>query len=126
MSVTVCLAPAQTIEYPQGGGHLWVYLNWALGLRRAGCKVVWLEGVRQGSIEEQRGHVAALETRLAPYGFADCISLWTDDGQPLSEEVVGTSVALEDAAADADLLLNLFCRTPQSVIRRFRRSALVD
>ena len=33
MSVTVCLAPAQTIEYPEGGGHLWVYLNWALGLR---------------------------------------------------------------------------------------------
>ena len=30
MSFTICLAPAQTIEYSQGGVHLWVYLNWAL------------------------------------------------------------------------------------------------
>src|SRR5207253_2899556 len=35
MSLTVCLAPANTIGYPQGGGHLWVYLNWALALRAA-------------------------------------------------------------------------------------------
>ncbi|PYN25324.1 MAG: hypothetical protein DMD99_08610 [Candidatus Rokuibacteriota bacterium] len=45
MSFTICLAPAQTIEYSQGGGHLWVYLNWALALRAAGCRVSWLEGV---------------------------------------------------------------------------------
>ena len=31
MSQTVCLA-ANCIGYPEGGGHLWVYLNWALGL----------------------------------------------------------------------------------------------
>jgi hypothetical protein len=45
MSFTICLAPAQTIEYSQGGGHLWVYLNWALALRAAGCRIIWLEGV---------------------------------------------------------------------------------
>jgi len=22
---------ANTLSYPQGGGHRWVYLNWALG-----------------------------------------------------------------------------------------------
>ena len=37
MSFTICLAPAQTIEYSQGGGHLWVYLNWALALGAARC-----------------------------------------------------------------------------------------
>src|SRR5205823_4081680 len=36
VSTTICLAPARTIAYPQGGGHLWVYLQWALGLRRHG------------------------------------------------------------------------------------------
>src|SRR5207237_1244074 len=45
VSLTVCLAPANTIGYPQGGGHLWVYLNWALALRAIGCRVIWLEGV---------------------------------------------------------------------------------
>ena len=28
---------------PRGGGHLWVYLNWALGLHAVGCDVTWLE-----------------------------------------------------------------------------------
>ena len=38
----VCLF-ANTLSYPEGGGHLWVYLNWALGLRSLGCQVIWLE-----------------------------------------------------------------------------------
>ncbi len=37
---------ANTLSYPQGGGHMWVYLNWALGLRALGCRVIWLEGGR--------------------------------------------------------------------------------
>jgi len=45
MSITVCLSTNQTLNYPHGGGHLWVYLNWALGLRALGCEVIWLETV---------------------------------------------------------------------------------
>src|SRR5437867_12665281 len=45
MSLTACLAPANTMAYPNGGGHLWVYLNWVLGLRALGCQVIWLEVV---------------------------------------------------------------------------------
>src|SRR5438105_7406993 len=84
MSVTVCLAPAQTIEYPEGGGHLWVYLNWALGLRARGCRVIWLEGIDLGdkATARRRRHgtdartcLATLKARLEPYGFADAIAL---------------------------------------------------
>src|SRR5207249_3936114 len=32
MSTAICIAPARTLAYPQGGGHLWVYLQWALAL----------------------------------------------------------------------------------------------
>src|SRR5947208_1506547 len=45
MSLTVCVAPANTVAYPNGGGHLWVYLHWALALRALGCRVIWLEGL---------------------------------------------------------------------------------
>jgi peptidoglycan/xylan/chitin deacetylase (PgdA/CDA1 family) len=45
MPITVCLSPSGTFYYPEGGGHLWVYLNWALGLRSLGCRVIWLECV---------------------------------------------------------------------------------
>src|SRR6266576_2684341 len=45
MSLTVCLAPANTVAYPNGAGHLWVYLHWALALKALGCRVIWLEGI---------------------------------------------------------------------------------
>ena len=96
MSVTICLAPAQTIEYPQGGGHLWVYLNWALALRANGCRVIWLEGVdlndsansrrrRRGT--DVRGCIATLKKRLEPYGFADAIALFPLNDKPLPRDL---------------------------------------
>jgi glycosyltransferase involved in cell wall biosynthesis len=52
MSFTVCLAPANTVAYPNGGGHLWVYLQWALGLAAA-CLAEHYEEYRQ--LMEPRG-----------------------------------------------------------------------
>ena len=49
---TVCMTPL-TLGYPEGGGHLWVYLNWALGLQAAGCEVVWLEQRPAESTDEE-------------------------------------------------------------------------
>jgi len=137
MSLTVCLAPANTIGYPQGGGHLWVYLNWALALRAAGCRVIWLEGVDDavddGSVARRRRWrgrdvgecVAALKARLARFGLADALALYSINGEPLPDDLAAAGLDL-DAAADADLLLNLAHALPAAVVRRFRRSAFVD
>jgi len=137
MSLTVCLAPANTIGYPQGGGHLWVYLNWALALRAAGCRVIWLEGVDDavddGSVARRRRWrgrdvgecVAALKAHLARFGLADALALYSINGEPLPDDLAAAGLDL-DAAADADLLLNLAHALPAAVVRRFRRSAFVD
>src|SRR5437588_754286 len=53
--MTVCLL-ANTLSYPLGGGHLWVYLNWALGLRANGCKVIWMEGVAADTPADVAAH----------------------------------------------------------------------
>ena len=92
MSITVCIAPAKTLEYPEGGGHLWAYLNWALGLRALGCQVIWLEAItRPTSADAIRANVAALKLRLKRYGLVNCLALHssTDEALPIDLTSIG-------------------------------------
>jgi hypothetical protein len=121
MSVRVCLS-ANTLSYPEGGGHLWVYLNWALGLRALGCDVVWLEAVEAGRTpDEVRRQVESLQGRVARYGLTEPIALCSLGGEPLDSSLAGANADLE-----ADLLLNFQYALSPAVVRRFRRSALID
>lgn len=125
MTTTVCLA-ANTLYYPHGGGHRWVYLNWALGLRALGCRVVWLEEAEEKYPAGDVGRgVAALRRQLAPYGLADDIALlgWPD-GPPARQLADGCDGL--DAVADADVLVSFRYGMAEQVVRRFRRSVLVD
>jgi hypothetical protein len=127
VSLRVCLL-ANALDYPDGGGHLWVYLNWALGLRSLGCEVTWLECERRNGLRRQDDiacRIAALKSRLAPYGLADRVAVHPANGSAISREMVGDCLDL-DAADDADLLLNLQYFAPPQVVDRFRRSALLD
>jgi hypothetical protein len=126
VSTVVCLAPARTLAYPQGGGHLWVYLQWALGLRALGCRLIWLEGIDPRDPEsDSREKVATLKIRLQPYGLAESIALYSLNDSPIPRRVVGDALDL-GAATEADLLLNLWHSLPSSVVSRFRRAAFVD
>ena len=125
MSITVCLA-ANTLYYHQGGGHLWVYLNWALGLRALGCEVIWLEMVStRATLDKMRASVAALKKRLEPFNLAECLALYSKSAEPLPRDAVEDCLDL-DAATKADLLVNMQYYASPELVRRFRRSALVD
>ena len=141
MSLTVCIAPANTVSYPNGGGHLWVYLQWALALRALGCRVIWLEGIdlddgddspaarnrrRSGGVSP-RECVAKLRSGLDAFGLSGALALYAmnDPAATIPPEVAQGTLNL-DAAAEADLLLNLWHSTPAAVVRRFRRSAFID
>jgi hypothetical protein len=117
---------ANTLSYPQGGGHMWVYLNWALGLRDAGCDVVWLEGIKGENAADQAELVASLRARLVPYGFDDRIALWSEDGVSIADDAASSCLECEESLSASDLLLNLSYGTPDRVVRVARRSALVD
>src|SRR5262245_42265082 len=122
---TIWLA-ASTLHYPQGGGHLWVYLNWALGLKQLGCTVVWLEAVDRGrSAEEVRSLAARLRARLGEFGLRDGLALCARDGGALPEALSDGHLDLA-LAGEADLLLNLSYDKCTSVLDRFRRTALLD
>src|SRR6185437_6003309 len=79
LSQTVCLV-ANCVGYPEGGGHLWVYLNWALGLRALGCRVIWMErvGGPQGiPLARVVAQMESLKKRLERYGLAEAVALCT-------------------------------------------------
>lgn len=125
MSATVCVS-AKTLYYPDVGGHYWVYLNWALGLRANGCRVIWLESVMPDDAPgDVQAMVATLKNRLAAYDLADSVALcsWTDE--PLPFAILERCYPLE-AAVEADLLLNLAYGIPENLVRCFQRTALVD
>ena len=125
MALKICLV-ANTLYYPQGGGHRWVYLNWALGLRALGCQVIWLETVAPYTpMHVLQANTAVLKNHLGQYGLAECIALcpWTNETLPA--EAMAECLDL-DAVVEADLLLNLQYSLPPETVKRFRRSALVD
>jgi hypothetical protein len=124
--LTVCLRPTNTLRYLRGGGHLSFFLNWAGGLRALGCRVIWLEGVPPGTPpHEVRDAVSTLKSYLEPHGLARDVALCFADGGPLPPEAADGCLDLE-AAAEADVLLNTRYDLPPEVVRRFRRSALID
>jgi hypothetical protein len=126
VSLTVSLCPKDTLYYPEGGGHLWVYLNWALGLRSLGCRVIWLEAVVPVTpAATVQDYVASLKHRLKRYGLADDVALCSSDGEPLPVDAVAGCLEF-DVAAEADLFLNFQYGMPPNLVKRFRRSALVD
>lgn len=125
MSTTVCLF-ARTLAYPEGGGHLWVYLNWAMGLRSCGCEVIWLENFSASQPSEViLDWVCALKQRLAPYGLSERIALCSEKEAPLPP-VLARAVLDEHVVREADVLLNLAYCNFGRIIARCRRSALID
>ena len=121
----VCLS-YYTLGYPQGGGHAWVFLNWALGLRALGCDVWLLEiVVPSDSMDQMRANLDLLRSRLAPFGLADRVAVTRQSGEPLPAEQWRGCPGLE-AVEDADLLLDFRYDLSVELVRRFRRSAQMD
>src|SRR2546427_7113001 len=80
---TVVLSPYKVASFPEGGGHFWVYLQYALGLRRLGCDVYWLEQLRPARDPERQAQViSTFQERMKRFGFEGRTLLYTLDGEP--------------------------------------------
>ena len=125
MSPTIWLS-ARTLKNPTAGGHFWVYLNWALGLRALGCDVIWVEALDPSTpVAEAQMMVHALKARLEPYGLTNCLALCSSTSQPCSSDVSQGCLDLQETGK-ADLFLNLAYDIPPTIVGLYRRSALVD
>jgi hypothetical protein len=126
MSRTVTLL-ADTLGFMAGGGHFWVYLNWALGLQGTGCAVHWLDSAPDGlDTPTLHTRTAVLRERLAALGFHGQVAVvgWTSPDPDIAPPA--GCIGFGDVAASSDLVINFTYAMPDSVLKRFKRTALID
>ena len=129
MSIVV-LHASGVANFAEGGGHFWVYLQYAHALRRLGCDVYWLERFHRGQdpkVVEQS--LTDFFDRMDRFGLRGKAVLYTPvgSGSDASCEYVGSTDA--EAASlfrRADLLLNFDYHVPTTLLAQFQRTVLVD
>jgi len=124
LSLKICVS-VNSLSCPQHGGQMWVYLNWCLGLKETGQRVVWLDELASNTSRPPDQQFSELLACLERYGLASDVAIWTNDESALPRGIASKFLPIE-AIEDADLLINLSYRTPAKVVGRFRRSALID
>jgi glycosyltransferase involved in cell wall biosynthesis len=125
---TVVLATVRMLEFRDGGGHFWVYMQYAEGLRRQGCDVYVLDSFtgRHGA-DPDPGSLDLFLERMAAHGLRDraIVAIEGSDGEPARYLRLPNGDAC-DLFRSADLLLDFNYRLGEDVVSLFRRSALVD
>jgi hypothetical protein len=128
----VVLSPCNVANFPEGGGHFWVYMQYAQGLRRLGCDVYWLERFdRSANADRDARLLATFFERMECYGFGGKAALYTSRGQPPGDGDADEYLGLPRSRAEAiwrqaDLLLNFHYAVAPALLSLFRRTALVD
>src|SRR6185503_8073229 len=111
MKPTVVLSAFNVANFPEGGGHFWVYMQYALGLRQLGCDVYWMERFVRGPDEQRNASaIATFFERMDSFGFGGRTILFgaRHARTPWDESIlVGPSAAeLDQLFRRTDLLLN--------------------
>ena len=119
-------------SFPEGGGHFWVYMQYVLALRAAGCEVTWLERFRRGKdpAKDERAMDTFFE-RMARFGMDGRVLLYMqddplEDGHPVVEFIGTSRQQAEAALRRSDLLLNFHYAIDPRLLGCARRTALVD
>src|SRR2546430_17592843 len=101
LMATVVVSPFDVANFPEGGGHFWVYMQYAQGLRRLGCDVYWLEQFRRGRDKSHDARaVAAFFKRMERFRLGERVLLYRLDG---GGGAPGEHLGVSRAAAEAGL-----------------------
>jgi len=129
---TVVISPTNVVGSPAFGGHAWVYLQYALGLRDLGCEVYWLERFHPtGDPERDALLRSTFQARMAGMGLAEHTLLYTwgadrEERDPRPVFLDHAEARVDAILRRAELLLNFHYSMSPELLARFRRTALVD
>ncbi len=126
---TVVIATFNVANFPDGGGHFWVYMQYVQGLRSQGCEVYWLEEfTKSGDDAHDAGLLDRFADRMEHFGLRDKTILYhKQDGAAQEIAYIGIDRAkAQSIVGAADLLLNFHYAMSPAMLARFRQTALVD
>jgi hypothetical protein len=126
------ISPTNVASFPEGGGHFWVFMQYAQALRRLGCEVHWLERIHESG--DRRCDPSAIATfleRLERFDLGGAAILYTESATAGDEARTRRYLGMEGDRAEAilrqaDLLLNFHYAMAPDLLALFRRTALVD
>src|ERR1041384_503841 len=99
---TVVISPFNVVNFPEGGGHFWVYMQYAQGLRQLGCEVYWMENFRSsGDAKQDAATLAVFQERMELFGLSGNLILYGSRGKPPSRGVPSEYIGLTPAEAEA-------------------------
>src|SRR5213594_5220549 len=68
--ITAVISVYKVANFPDGGGHFWVYMQYVQGLLRLGCEVYWLEQFQPAPDPEREAHLlASFFERMKRFGL---------------------------------------------------------
>ena len=101
---TVVISSYNVANFPEGGGHLCVYLQYAQGLRQLGCDVYWMESFRRS--DDEKRDAAALATfraRMQRFGLGGKLILYVSQERDVAPLPPSAYLGITQAEADATL-----------------------
>ncbi len=129
--MTIVLSAYNVLNYPEGGGHFWVYMQYVQGFRRLGYDVYWLEKLQgRRNAAPDANKVAEFARRMESFGMGAKFILYESreaGNGNVTRDYVGRSRSEAEAILrQADLLLNFHYRIDPALLSLFRRTALVN
>lgn len=114
----VLVSTVRLLEFLEGAGHFWVYMQYVEALRRLGCEVYVLDSFIWSDERPDPRRVSAFLDRMERYGLEDRV-IAVGNGHR-------TGAELREVLHDTDLLLNFNYHLAPDVVSAAPRSALVD
>jgi hypothetical protein len=130
--ITAVISVYKVANFPDGGGHFWVYMQYAQALRRLGCEVYWLEQFRPVGDPDEEAHLLGIFLeKMKRFGLERKTLLYALDRQHKKDTgsfrfIGATWSEAEAVLRRADLLLNFHYAIDPRLLGCVRRSALVD
>jgi hypothetical protein len=129
---TVIIGTFNVANFPEGGGHFWVYMQYVQGFLRQGCEVYWLEEfVTSGDEAHDARTLARFTKQMEHFGLKGKTILYTTQEGTAGADQERTYIGMDESKAKslfatADLLLNFYYAMHPTLLAEFKRTALVD